>query len=363
MLRPLAKTMLASSLRWSYADAWVGALSGAHRIPLILGYHRVVENFRARNGWEMPGMVVSRGMLEHHLDSIGKRFRFVSLDELGRRLEAGDSASRPMAAVTFDDGYADVYANAFPLLTRKGIPAAVFAVTDLVDTGKPPLHDTLYLLLARLFAKAKAPQQALLALLRSLALPLPPAEACHSFSRGLFPAFRILNERLPQSDLRLIASVLEGDLGQVHGDLDELRPLGWDELTRMSAMGFTVGSHGKTHARLTLESAANKGNELVRSRAELERRLGVSVRHFAYPDGDFDHAAVAAVAAAGYHFAYTICTHREPEHPLLTIPRRMLWEGSCVDSSGRYSDAVMSCQVNGIFDIVSGCSRSHALAV
>lgn len=361
MLRPLAKTLLASSLRWVSADSWVGALSGARRLPLIIGYHRVVEDFRARNGHEMPGMVVSRGMLERHLDWVGKRFRFVSLDELGARLEASDCAS-PMAAVTFDDGYADVYANAFPLLVRKGIPAAVFAVTDLVETGRPPLHDTLYLLLARLFAKTKAPHQVLLALLRSLALPLP-GKACHSFSRGLFPAFRILNERLPQSDLRLIASALQGDLGRVNGDLAELRPASWDELARMSAMGFTVGSHGKTHARLTLESAAGKGNELARSRAELERHLGVSVRHFAYPDGDFDYAAVAAVAAAGYHFAYTICTHREPEHPLLTIPRRMLWEGSCVDSSGRYSDAVMSCQVNGIFDLVSGCSRSHALAV
>jgi peptidoglycan/xylan/chitin deacetylase (PgdA/CDA1 family) len=362
MLRPLAKTMLASSLRWSSADAWVGALSGARRLPLIIGYHRVVEDFRPRAGHEMPGMVVSRGMLERHLDWIGKRFDFVSLNELGARLEASHSVSRSMAAVTFDDGYADVYANAFPLLTRKGIPAAVFAVTDLVGTGRPLLHDTLYFLLARLFARAKAPQQVLLALLRSLALPLP-GKACHSFSRGLFPAFRILNERLPQSDLRLIASALEGDLGQVSCELAELRPLAWDELARMSAMGFTVGSHGKTHARLTLESAAGKGNELARSRAELERHLGVSVHHFAYPDGDFDHAAVAAVAAAGYHFAYTICTHREPQHPLLTIPRRMLWEGSCVDSSGRYSDAVMSCQVNGIFDLVSGCSRNHALAV
>ena len=362
MLRPLAKTVLASGLRFCAADAWIGALSGARGLPLIIGYHRVVEDVRARAGHEMPGMVVSRAMLERHLDWIGRRFRFVSLDEVGTRLEAGDSAERPVAAVTFDDGYADVYENAFPLLVSKGIPAAVFVVTDLVGTGRPQLHDYLYLLLARMFAKAKAPEHALLALLRSLALPLPPGEARRAFSRGLFPAFRILMERSSQSDLRSLALALEGDLGQNHGDLAELRPLAWDALARMSAAGFTVGSHGKTHARLTQESAKGMRNELLRSRVELERRLGVSVNHFAYPDGDFDLASVAAVAAAGYRFAYTICTHREPAHPILTIPRRMLWEGSCVDSFGRFSDAVMSCQVNGVFDLVSGCARKHARA-
>ena len=35
-----------------------------------------------------------------------------------------------MAAVTFDDGYRDIYENAYPMLKRKGIPAAIFVVTD-----------------------------------------------------------------------------------------------------------------------------------------------------------------------------------------------------------------------------------------
>ena len=61
---------------------------------------------------------------------------FVSLDELGQRLSEGRRDDRPLAAVTFDDGYRDVYENAFPMLVRKGIPAAVFVVTKLIGTSR-----------------------------------------------------------------------------------------------------------------------------------------------------------------------------------------------------------------------------------
>ena len=100
----------------------------------MIGYHRVVEDFASSAETSIPSMLVSRQMLERHLDWIGRRFRFVSLDELGARLDASDSRDDPIAAITFDDGYRDFYDHALPLLKQKGIPAAVFVVTDLVGT-------------------------------------------------------------------------------------------------------------------------------------------------------------------------------------------------------------------------------------
>src|SRR6185436_14633751 len=99
--------------------------------------------------------------------------------------------------------------------------------------------------------------------------------------------------------------------------------------------------------------------ETAASRAEIETRLGVSVLHFAYPDGCFDAAAVRAVAAAGYRYAYTGCRHRDAAHPLLTVPRRVLWEGSTLGALGRYSAHVLSGQVSGIFDLSGRCTSDH----
>src|SRR5437867_4054170 len=80
---------------------------------------------------------------------------------------------------------------------------------------------------------------------------------------------------------------------------------------------------------------------------------GRPVWHFAYPDGRFNAAVVDEVAAAGYRFAYTTCRHRDPRRPLLTVPRRLLWENSCVDAAGRFSPAIMRCHVQGLFDVLS----------
>ena len=93
-------------------------------------------------------------------------------------------------------------------------------------------------------------------------------------------------------------------------------------------------------------------------RKELESRLGTTVSDFAYPDGQFDEKVVAAVAEAGYARAYSACRHQHPGHSMQTIPRQLLWERACVDPRGRFSHAVMSCQLEWVF-AASGCGRDH----
>ena len=83
-------------------------------------------------------------MLECHLDWIARRFQVVSLDDLRVRLETRSRTAPPIAAITFDDGYRDVYEHAFPLLQRKGLPATVFVATSYVGTDGVLPHDKLY---------------------------------------------------------------------------------------------------------------------------------------------------------------------------------------------------------------------------
>ena len=80
----------------------------------------VVDDSRRRRASIIAPMLVSRRMFERQLDWIGRRFRFVSLDELGSRLESGQPFSTPTATVTFDDGYRDMYEHAFPVLEAQG---------------------------------------------------------------------------------------------------------------------------------------------------------------------------------------------------------------------------------------------------
>jgi len=359
-LRRLVKTMAAQTLCGTGADRlWRAASAGR---SLVLGYHRVAPDPPAGRPC-VPAMLVSPSMLERQLDWLGRRFRFVSLDEMGRLLESGARGGRPPATVTFDDGYRDVYEHAFPLLQRKGIPAAVFVVTDLVGTRQLLTHDRLYLLLDRALAPSGASRARLRGLLRRVGLRAPASfEGGTRNPRHVFVAMRALLETVPMSGLEQLIAGLTQAVGPVDEQFPELRMLDWDMARSMHRAGVTFGSHTCSHALLTGEDAGRVQRELAASRRRLEAELRAPVRHLAYPDGSFDRRVVEAAAEAGYAFAYTTCRHRDRRRPLLTVPRRFFSEDSCQDAGGRFSPTLLSCQVQGLFDLGSRCRRDHGTA-
>jgi peptidoglycan/xylan/chitin deacetylase (PgdA/CDA1 family) len=334
MIRSWIKTGVARVMSRTGLDNLVGSMSGANGVPLVINYHRVVEDFASSAENSIHSMLVSRTMLEQHLDWLGRRYRFISLDELGARLEARDGREDPVVAITFDDGYRDFYDLAFPLLRRKGVPAAVFVVTDLVGTNRMQIHDKLHLLLAR----QTEPDSG---------TPTP------------FQATRALLESLPQAEIQKVIQALEPEVPIAEDTQRPFYSLTWEMLDEMSRAGITIGSHTRTHVLMTHESRQRVIAEVAESRKEIEGRLGTSVQHFAYPGGLFNTAAVEAVAEAGYRFAYTTCTHRDAGFPLLTVPRILLWENSCLDSHGQFSGSILSCQIRHAFDLVSGCRQRH----
>lgn len=361
MSRSWIKARAAGFLSRTGMDKVVGTLSGYRRAPVVIGYHRVVEDFASSAEMSIPSMLVSLRMLEQHLDWIGRRFQFVSLDELGARLYSGDRLDKPIAAITFDDGYRDFYSHALPLLKKKGVPAAVFVVTDLVGTRTVQTHDRLYLMLMKRFADKKVKSSDMAELLQRLGILLPNGSVTAATTP--FLATRMLLESLPQADMQRILTMLDSEMPIAEGTFNPFYSLTWDMLIRIRRAGITVGSHTRTHVLMTNESRQKVMDEVVGSREELEKRLGIGVQHFVYPDGAFDPSSVNAVAAAGYRFGYTCCRHRDPQHPMLTVPRTVLWENSCLDSQGLFSGPVLNCQVHRAFDLVSGCRQSHTTSL
>ncbi len=355
MLRHLVKTGAASALHWSGITRWLG-----DDVPLVLSYHRVVEDFPLHARKSIPAMLTSTRTLERQLDWVGGRYRFVSLDELGALMEEGKKGPRPLAAVTFDDGYADFYYHALPLLKRKGIPAAVFVVSDLTGTDRLQYHDRLYLLLLRAFGSAQHSPVEFVAFLRNWGMPCAAAE---DFGNGTIDFSKTANSllaMLPQAKIERVLAALEAETRYIPEPLETHRALSWEMLRELQRAGITIGSHTRTHAVLPNESPEKVLDEVEGSRLELERRLGTRVRHFAYPDGRYNLSTIQAVASSGYRYAYTTGRARQSFQPLLTIPRRVLWEHSCTDPVGRFSPALFDCLVHGFFDRRTGCAEERA---
>lgn len=80
----------------------------------------------------------------------------------------------------------------------------------------------------------------------------------------------------------------------------ELRPLDWDQLGALLAVGWEVGSHSRTHPHLPRLGDDQLAEELEGSREDLRRELGLRTPTLAYPYGDADARVCAAARSAGY---------------------------------------------------------------
>jgi peptidoglycan/xylan/chitin deacetylase (PgdA/CDA1 family) len=94
-------------------------------------YHRVLTPPEVRPDLD-PGMFVTTSAFEAHLAFLRDAFEVVDLETMLEWREGRRTFERTPCAITFDDGWADNYTNAFPLLQKYGLPATIFLVTEQV---------------------------------------------------------------------------------------------------------------------------------------------------------------------------------------------------------------------------------------
>lgn len=350
--RRLIKVSAAAACDWTGLAGFYGRRARNHTAPLILGYHRVVQSFSSAKKRSLPTMLISTSTLEKQIDWLCRRYDVVSLDELHEPAVHYRNRWRPLAAITFDDGYADVYRNAFPLLRRKGVPFAVFVVTDFVNTRRLFVHDELYHLCRRL-------RPHVVQILENSGCLDDKTINAIPKSADAFGLTRYLLESLTQKQLHDVVTTLQRN-GEVPAAIaEELQCMDWDMLVKMRKAGVVIGCHSRSHALLTHENATKIREETEGARTIMEQRLGGQVLHFAYPDGDYDGAVIDAVVKAGYRYGYGACEHLSPDAPSFTMPRRLLWECTTWDVLGNFSPALMNCEMRGIFDRTGRCQRRH----
>ncbi len=353
-LRIEVKSRIAQALHGTSMDNLIGRANGAFANPLVICYHRVVPNFDDAASRAMPSLIVGTTMFEKQLDWLTQHFDLVSLDEILLSSERpSTSEKRRKATITFDDGYADFYWHALPLLVKKNIPATVFVVTDLVGTTDLQVHDELYLLLSQWFQQ---PDHAQNNLDDPLSVQMEAALARHS---DPYNAARYILASFSQREVIAMMKLLQMRVTISTEFRREFQSLDWSMLQSMVEQGVTIGSHTRSHALLPHHDQQRVITELRESYQQLESELGSPPKFLAYPDGQFNERIASAAETAGYTAAFTICNHRSVKYPLFSMPRTVLWENACMDQAGQFSPAIMGCLVNGVFNRSSGCTQDH----
>jgi peptidoglycan/xylan/chitin deacetylase (PgdA/CDA1 family) len=127
-----------------------------------------------------------------------------------------------------------------------------------------------------------------------------------TFDDGFADAVDVVAPMLRRHGLRATFYVNPGLLGTQHDLVGGAagRLLDAEGVRELHAAGMELGSHAMTHRDLRTLGDAELAEELVASRAAIERLTGVPCRTLAYPYGLYDRRVARAAADAGYELAF-----------------------------------------------------------
>ena len=258
-------------------------------------YHRVLPADDERSRIEEPGMMVTPESLRKHLDIVRQYFEIIHLsewlDRKSRKLPLPDKA----CAITFDDGWADNYEFAFPILREMGIFATVFLVSDMVGTG------TIFW------------PERLARIINAVAVELPGSWSDQTLGwlRNARTSYNFSDRRpTPDQISQLIAYAKAFPDQEIHQRLDSIEAsldltsnhhppalLNWEQIAEMTDSGLIqAGSHTCHHIRLnetTPVSIVEK--EIISSKENIEQHTKQDVKVFCYPNGDYSAKALELV--------------------------------------------------------------------
>jgi peptidoglycan/xylan/chitin deacetylase (PgdA/CDA1 family) len=300
--------------------AWLARLTGRLRAAelsggtggraVILAYHRVLPVGQLAGFRYLEDLVTSAERFSVQMALLAERFRVLPLQEMVRMLVEGEGLPAGSVALTFDDGYADNYLHALPVLRRHNLPATIFLATDYVG-GASGLYwwDEI----SRWRASG----------LKEVDLDGRGRRPLRTRSQR----DRLLSElkRLPADETREIVT----GAARRHG-MEEVRNsaadfLTWSQVREMRDDRISFGSHTASHCLLPVETPQRRERELRESRARLERETGAPCELFCHPDGAATAETARAAEAAGYRAAFVTRARdlrQEPGMDRYRLPRK-----------------------------------------
>ncbi len=285
---------------------YVGVALNLHRVfqpqPLaILMYHAVVNKDLPVKDW----CFISSRDFRRQLEYLKATFDVLPLSAAIKRQHA-PPAERPIATITFDDGYQNNFDIAFPILRDLGLPATVFLCTNLIDSD-----DTLW------FCRLN----------EALTLAtLPAFEWQGAVYRIATPELKERTSCLIQAKLKKMPPhLLKVQLGEICRKLgyqwdspinasSPFRMLDSASICEMSHSGLIeFGAHTASHAILSRLDKTSQTLEIEASIERVHQLTGRTCRFFAYPNGgteDYNEDSLTCLKRHGIRAALTTVSRR-----------------------------------------------------
>jgi peptidoglycan/xylan/chitin deacetylase (PgdA/CDA1 family) len=254
----------------------------------ILIYHRV----RQAPDPLLPGAMFAR-KFDAQLSLLRRFFTVLPLDEALARLGSG-TLPRRAVSITFDDGYADNFEVAVPVLRQHKSSATFFVSTGYLDGGLM-WNDVV------IEAIRRCPEDRID--LNALGL------GTHRLSNDGERRTAMLDiiDRLKYVPVAGRAAKASELAARIDRPLPSNLMMRTEQVAALGKAGMGIGAHTVSHPILTQVDDATARREIEDSRSALQGITGSRIEFFAYPNGrpgdDYSQVHVSMVREAGFEAA------------------------------------------------------------
>lgn len=289
----------------AHAHAWhllpaLQTVRGLFRRDLrVLAYHRV-RGLDPSFAFDPELVSASPADFRSQMRYLRDRFHPISCREVVAALDGGPALPRDAVLVTFDDGYDDNHAIAFPILRDLGVPATFFVATGHIDSGLPYAYDWLAHMVVTMDAdRLRLPDL-------DLDLPLPSGRDARRMIVGtLLDRLKFLDDAGQQAVIEDVEVECRRPRTRGHADC---RPMSWGQLREMHACGMEIGGHGVHHRMLAKLPDGKLQAEVAECQTRLTAELGTPAVAISYPVGGpdaCDARVLDAVRTQGFRIGFS----------------------------------------------------------
>lgn len=264
--------------------------------PIVLAYHRVLPDPGKEYPFDEELISTDPVSFERQLKFVKRNFHVTNFQRMHEEMRNEGRIARGSLVITFDDGYADNYEIAYPLLRKYGLTATVFVTTGHVGTT-----DSFWFEKISCYLKS----------LTSYDLEIESLNFKeHVDGKNRITVRDTLLRTLKKVPNRVRLNAL-AELENLFREkapeaaLHYVRTLTWDQIAELDLGGIEIGSHTVSHPVLSSMEEGEIRSELTTSKKSLEEKLGHEVISISYPVGgrsDFNPLVERIASECGYRF-------------------------------------------------------------
>lgn len=258
----------------------------------VLLYHRVTNLVN-----DPQLLAVSPVNFDAQISFLKNKYTLITVDEFQYHLEHKKKFPKNAVLLTFDDGYADNYLEALPVLEKYKVQALFYISTGTLNTDKEFWWDAMERII--LLSATQPSVDSFELNKRVYCLKNLDSEKRYRLYESLLIELRRMPSEKREREIEILASLFKSEQGR-----ETHRAMTFEELKKMQrSKSAMIGAHTHLHPSLGALTFDEQFKEIKTSKKIIEEVTGEKVIHFSYPFGthiDYNNDTIKIVKQLGF---------------------------------------------------------------